>query len=104
MKKYLAKIFREGANKLDPEVKNTRPYFHLEEFDIREIGLGFIIGEPEIRQTYEYIAVDEAKERIKKGIFLAIEQNNLIDFKINKLNNPFSIQVTGHLIVGIKNK
>lgn len=121
MKKYLAKLFRTWANKLAPlpEIKTAFPsYLRLDMFDIKELAIGFVIDEREIREAYEYIAlrhggmadsetmdklcIDKAKKRIKDGIFLAIEQHNLIDFRVDEFNNPFSIQVTGKLKVGIK--
>lgn len=116
MKSFCKKILGKWFLKLYPEYNLPHPYesLKIEIFETKELVSSYIISEQEIRTTqlrylHDHIdasqAIDHcterAKKRIKDALFLAIEQNELIEFHREKIN-CCEFRVVGRLKVGMK--
>lgn len=116
MKSFCKKILRPWFLKLYPEY-NSIPIsqsLKIEKYETKELASSYVISEQEIRTTQlMYLhdnmnvsqAIDHcteiAKKRIKDALFLAIEQNELIEFHREQIN-CCKFQVVGRLKVGMK--
>lgn len=115
MKSFCKKILEKWFLKLYPKYNLPHPYeLKIERFETKELVSSYVISEQEIRTTQlMYLhdnmnvsqAIDHcaeiAKKRIKDALFLAIEQNELIEFHREQIN-CCECRVVGRLKVGMK--
>jgi len=102
-KVFIAGVLRTIVDKLDPppSIIEANPVFSKLTSDLYKpmvLACGYDIGEKELREstmTYNKthdtpndkavrdMIINEKKEKIKQGIFLAIEKDNLIDYRVH---------------------
>ena len=115
MKKQIAKILRSAAKRLSPEssVKCSMfPDLKIERHEGRKLAIGFEMSEIDKMSVYAYekqrspysvpkeeldkFYIEHFKNKINKGIFMAIEKNELIEYRIDKTS------ISGWIYVYIK--
>lgn len=100
MKKELAKTLRNIAQKLSPEYKLLFPEVKIDRYDIEKLGVRYPLTMHEVEHiclnelgmniyttpihVMRRACIDHLKDKIKKGLFMAIDKNNLIKYEIDE--------------------
>lgn len=120
MKQTIANLLRKVADRLSPEILPLKGQLIRDRYDGRELALVFKVEKrermeaieramlylrtshytPQIEALAEAELEKQYRERIKLGIFKAIEEKGLIQYKTNK--DPFSLYFEGRMKVYFK--
>lgn len=108
LKKRIAEVLARFACRLDPEIKGSS----VKDFDHKKLGLTMFVSNDDAKKycksqgislvKADNILIKEAKQRIKRSIFIALETKKMYSFDVRSVKDGF--EVCGYIDVYSKKK